>query len=62
MAEAYFYTERDLVEVVRCKDCKNLRLCGGNTRESIYNWCLHFQEYIKPYDFCSYGEAEETEE
>lgn len=62
MAEAYFYTSRDFVEVVRCRECKNLRLCGGNTVDSSYNWCVHFKHHVKPDDFCSYGEAEKEDE
>ena len=35
----------DVVEVVRCKDCKNLGVCGTNLF------------YLKdPNSFCSYGE------
>lgn len=60
MAEVYFYTSRDLVEVTRCKDCRNLRLCGGNTRNSKNNWCVIFAEYVNPDDYCS--RAEELEE
>lgn len=46
----------DAVSAVRCKDCVHLRLCGGNTVESSYNWCSHFRKYITKVDFCSYGE------
>lgn len=55
MAEAYFYTTRDLVEVVRCKDCKFY-----HTQEcSMDDW--HFAE-TKEDDFCSYGEQKRNGE
>ena len=46
----------DAVPVVRCKDCKNYMLCGGNTPKSKNNWCIVFSEYVNPNDFCSRGE------
>lgn len=53
--------ERDLVEVVRCKDCMwwEARAYGStigrceNPRNGLYN------EYSDDTDFCSYGERRE---
>ncbi len=42
----------DVVEVVRCKECKNnWDGCG---------WCGELDLWVKPDDFCSYGERRET--
>lgn len=41
----------DVVEVVRCKDCKKFR-------NAI---CRKFIVCTKPTDYCSYGERKETE-
>lgn len=51
---------RDMVEVVRCKDCKYCEFfysaCDydGNLTEDYY--CNPFRTTKKPTDFCSYGE------
>lgn len=43
----------DVVEVVRCKDCKHYR-----TDED--GWCIYHEDcYLKPDDYCSYGERRE---
>ena len=45
----------DAVEVVRCKDCK-YRIFDEVTKEWFCNsWHSGFV-YVKPNDFCSYGE------
>ena len=50
----------DVVEVVRCKDCKSFGIyqCSGN------GYCTHNGglENPDPDDFCSYGERKETDE
>ena len=50
----------DVVEVVRCKDCKSFGIyqCSGN------GYCTHNDglENPDPDDFCSYGERKETDE
>ena len=48
----------DVVEVVRCKDCK---YWGGATYGYICNaWSgINTKNYTKPDDFCSYGERKE---
>ena len=45
----------DVVEVVRCKDCKHLHksLANGTPFETF---CDVFPTYIHEDDFCSYGE------
>lgn len=50
----------DVVEVVRCKDCK---YWGGITFGNICRrWTgLNVKNCTKPNDFCSYGERRETE-
>lgn len=50
----------DAVEVVRCKDCKHcIRLSHIDPDEVR---CGKLQsDYIKPNDFCSYGERREGE-
>ena len=49
----------DVVEVVRCKDCK---YWGGITFGNICRrWTgLNVKNCTKPNDFCSYGERRET--
>ena len=42
----------DVVEVVRCKDCKFQKLMD----DGITYACLKQTAYRKPTDFCSYGE------
>ena len=49
----------DVVEVVRCKDCKhNPNL---NTQTKGMFWCRKFRNEVNPYDFCSYGERRALE-
>ena len=49
----------DLVEVVRCKDCKRF----VDNREAFVTYCKRELKdlYVKPNDFCSYGERREGE-
>lgn len=66
--EVIEYLKKDgtLVEVVRCKDCRN----NLNEKLVFYlednNTPVGFCEYLKrltnPDDFCSYGERKESEE
>lgn len=54
----YFKNKADIVEVVRCKDCKYCfdAIMGGM-------WCEHPDNIMplgsNPDDFCSYGERKE---
>ena len=54
--EDYYYNAiinaptADVVEVVRCKDCKNYDNCNSN------RYCNYFREVVGSYHFCSYGE------
>lgn len=50
----------DVVEVVRCKDCK---YWGGAIYGYICNaWSgINTKHYTKPTEFCSYGERKEQE-
>lgn len=49
----------DVVEVVRCKDCKYCEVfypCKAIGEESIEGHCCRLHNaYRKPTDFCSYG-------
>lgn len=52
MAEVYFYTKQDEIEIIWCKDCKFY-----HTEECpMDDW--HFAE-TKEDDFCSYAERKE---
>ena len=59
----HYKSSADVVEVVRCKDCKNywyneyynLHLCG-NCNASFYQG--EYSIVMEPNDFCSYGERE----
>ena len=46
----------DVVEVVRCKDCKHYKI--DHPRANGYHCCyrMHSIFPMKPDDFCSYGE------
>lgn len=50
--------ERDLVEVVRCKDCKNYKPQTKSAQwNSTTNYCCRSATVkTNPNDFCSYGE------
>lgn len=46
----------DIAEVVRCKDCEKAHpeLCHYKYEGCI--WCVRYDRYLNPDDFCSYGE------
>lgn len=51
----------DIVEVVRCKDCKHYCLSDFRKRNEP-KWCEMFDDgyfYPQPDDYCSYGERRE---
>ena len=50
----------DAVEVVRCKDCKRY----VDNREAFVTYCKRELKdlYVKPDDFCSYGERRTSDE
>lgn len=56
----------DVVEVIRCKDCKRCELrypvkaIGEEAIEGYY--CHPNQRYVKSTDFCSYGTPKERSE
>ena len=63
--EDYYYNAikeapaADVVEVVRCKDCKHYSFAQSINRYecNIFNGAYEFIGYpTKPNDFCSYGE------
>lgn len=45
----------DVVEVVRCKDCKHLGSKISAPRGVYYNCKNYSLPYCKPDDYCSYG-------
>ena len=47
----------NMVEVVRCKDCKHYSEEGRVTR---YAWCYKWKNAVNFGDFCSYGERAEA--
>lgn len=62
----------DVVEVVRCRDCKHYRGCDVFVYEEGCGRCDHpqqewsvecFDQWVetRPDDFCSYGERKEQE-
>ena len=59
----HFKNKADVVEVVRCKDCKHCELrypakaIGEEAIEGYY--CYPNQRYVKSTDFCNYGERSE---
>lgn len=46
----------DVVEVVRCKDCKYATYDKSIDRYDCRNWGSDGDEYTEADDFCSYGE------
>ena len=54
-----FKNRTNCVEVVRCKDCKRF----VDNREAFVTYCKRELKdlYVKPNDFCSYGERREGE-
>lgn len=57
--ECKVVTLADVVEVVRCKDCK-----GYTPADETYGTCYAYKGVygkIKPTDYCSYGERKEEE-
>ena len=55
--------ENDVVEVVRCKDCKHFKqniFCVGGEYDGCDAWDNNGNEIeVKPEDFCSYGERKD---
>ena len=49
--------EADVVEVVRCKDCKSNPNIKTLTKGIL--WCRKFRAEVHPNDFCSYGERKQ---
>ena len=58
-----FKSKADLVEVVRCKDCKYWNCVGISTKHmgcSIFCGAYEREYPTNPEDFCSYGERKDT--
>ncbi len=50
----------DVVEVVRCKDCKHSPDIKTKTKGMV--WCRKFRTEVRPNGFCSYGERRPPED
>lgn len=60
---AHFKNKADVVEVVRCSQCKHKDDCAGQIVHTTRDYVL--EQNISTYnkvDFCSYGERRETDE
>jgi hypothetical protein len=53
----HFVPTADVVEVVRCKDCKSNPNIKTLTKGMF--WCRKFRAEVHPNDFCSYGERKQ---
>ena len=60
MAQA-IVLNRDVVEVVRCKDCKHYKQNPWSKEENMMCMCWCDWLATDPDDFCSYGERREGE-
>lgn len=59
-----FKNKADVVEVVRCRDCKYYAADEHRCDHPQFDYeghCYDFWINAKPDDFCSYGERRETE-
>ena len=53
----------DVVEVVRCKDCKNYSNFDTKKCKRLeFHFCKKFSNITKEFDFCSYGKRKEGAE
>lgn len=50
----------DVVEVVRCRDCKYATYDKSIDRYNCRNWGLYGDEYTEANEFCSYGARADT--
>ena len=50
--------EKDIVEVVRCKDCKNT---DGETCQDGGIYCIFHKGWFIKDDYCSYGKRRQGE-
>ena len=52
----------DVVEVVRCKDCKQFEKHSGHIGNIQYNgYCKGTGDWVNPTDYCSWGERKDNE-
>ena len=47
----------DLVEVVRCRDCRHFK---PGEEEPPVDWCCYFHDEVTPLGFCAWGEQLST--
>ena len=51
----------DVVEVVRCKDCKHWQTENKPNSKSDYRLCEYYRGYKSPDGFCDLGERKDNE-
>jgi len=64
-SQKVFPSDADVVEVVRCKDCKWYDTDGEEMNTQGHCWYKNgdpVMQDMKPNDYCSYGERKEQEE
>ena len=60
-ANDHFVSAADVVEVVRCKDCKWFEPYEGEEHKGDCAELVGLESCVYEDDFCSYGERRETE-
>ena len=55
----YFKNKSDVVEVVRCKDCKHFDAYEGEEHKGDCGELVGLESCVYEDDFCSYGERKE---
>lgn len=67
LSEIELVPSADVVEVVRCKDCKHYNEYENGEKimgeEEVYDgWCMRWSgiENVNRHDYCSYGERAEA--
>ena len=55
------YPSADVVEVVRCKDCKNIDMDWESVRAPGKHYCITMDSFMDCNDYCSYGERKDTD-
>lgn len=57
-----FVNKADVVEVVRCKDCKHKGWVQEPCHGKSIDYCRLHEFAVHGYDFCIYGERKDAEE
>lgn len=56
------FLSADVVEVVRCKDCKHWQTENKPNSKSDYRLCEYYRGYKAPDGFCDLGERRDNDE